>query len=300
MRRISAGVPAGSQFSASVRGEAAVDLNGRESEIAAAARAARPLKNQTPADLAETIRDEMWRIHGDSEEFQLTSAAIDLACQLHQDQRRASPTITTSGRPLPGSEPYVVHPLRNAVRIIRWEESDPDIVIAAVLHDVVEDQAERLALTEVRSLHGLDRTETRAVALHVIRDTFGANVARTVKAVSNPIPPAGESLSREQKRGRYVAHVQQAIPDYRTFMVKAADFVDNALGLHHQDPNAQATRYLAWKYQPLCEPFVRAAQAHEAAGHHLHPDLLRKLTGAHGYLQSINPSPTLGLNRETP
>lgn len=230
MRRISAGVPAGGQFSASVRGEAAVDLNGREPEIAAAARAARPLKNQTPADLAETIRDEMWRIHGDSEEFQLTSAAIDLACQLHQDQRRASPTITTSGRPLPGSEPYVVHPLRNAVRIIRWEESDSDIVIAAVLHDVVEDQAERLALTEVRSLHGLDRTETRAVALHVIRDTFGANVARTVKAVSNPIPPAGQSLSREQKRGRYVAHVQQAIPDYRTFMVKAADFVDNALG----------------------------------------------------------------------
>src|SRR5262245_36504120 len=61
------------------------------------------------------------------------AAALDLAARLHADQRRVR-------------EPYLNHLLRVAIRIIHYYGvRDVDVIVAALLHDSAEDQAERLA-----------------------------------------------------------------------------------------------------------------------------------------------------------
>ena len=250
-------------------------------------RPAEHLKNLGPDELAEHIRSQMAAAHpNDSLTAQRVARAIELAELLHRDQRRAQPTITTDDVALAGADLYVVHPLRNAMRIIRWGEADPDIVIGAVLHDTVEDQPEKLIAGG-----GIDSPSSpeqqRSAALDAIDDEFGSTVRDIVAAVSNPIWAPG--LSADQKRQGYVDHVRKAVRGYPAFMVKVADFVDNALGLHHQVGRPDVTARLAWKYQPLCPVLLAAALQHSAAGHRLSADLMAKLERAADYLADLAP-----------
>ncbi len=83
-------------------------------------------------------------------------------------------------------------------------------------------------------------------------------------------------------------HVEEAVADYGVFLVKASDFVDNALGLHHQQGRSKSTNYLAWKYLPLCRVFTAAAAKHQVNGHQIHPDLADKLAGAEMFLSALS------------
>lgn len=273
--RVRAGVPAGGQFAAAALTESPVSLPVL----------ALPMKDMDAQQLAEAIREAMSAAHpGNHDVYRRVDRAIDLAAELHRDQRRANPTITTAGSPHRDGQPYLVHPLRNALRIVRWEQTDADTVIGAVLHDTVEDQPDQLA----QRLHlgvELSPEQKRSAALQVISDGFGEQVSRIVAAVSNPIAAPG--LSRGQKRDGYVAHVHAAVTDFRVFLVKASDFVDNALGLHHQEPRCGPTGFLAWKYLPLCRVLTEAAAQHQAAGHRNDPDLADKLAGAHNFLSGL-------------
>jgi len=85
-----------------------------------------------------------------------------------------------------------------------------------------------------------------------------------------------------------VRHVEEAVADYGVFLVKASDFVDNALGLHHQQGRSKSTNYLAWKYLPLCRVFTAAAAKHQVNGHQIHPDLADKLAGAEMFLSALS------------
>src|SRR5204862_6042839 len=101
----------------------------------------------------------------DSDQFRLEEA-LELASQLHRDDRRSR-------------EPYMNHLLRTAVRILcYYEVTDVDVVVAAVLHDSVEDHPDELAA-------GADG-DTVAAALQVLSDRFGARVAELIEAVTNP------------------------------------------------------------------------------------------------------------------
>src|SRR5215467_9985099 len=61
------------------------------------------------------------------------SDAMELAAQLHDDDRRTR-------------EPYLNHPLRTAIRIIcYYHVRDVDVLVAALLHDAVEDHPDMLA-----------------------------------------------------------------------------------------------------------------------------------------------------------
>src|SRR2546427_360487 len=89
--------------------------------------------------------------------------ALDLASQLHRDDRRSR-------------EPYVNHLLRTAVRILcYYEVTDVDVIVAAVLHDAVEDHPDELAA-------GADGDPVEA-ALQVLSDRFGVRVAELIEAV---------------------------------------------------------------------------------------------------------------------
>lgn len=140
-------------------------------------------------------------------------------------------------------DPYIAHPYRVALRLIRWGVLDESTVKAAVLHDVFEDHAD-----------DIEREEGLQADLFIPAE-FGDDVWHIVSAVSNP--PG--RLSHDE----YRAHVIEAIADDpRVLAVKNGDLSDNALSLHHT-PGPRRGR-LARKYLPLAEPVMARLQDDDA------------------------------------
>jgi predicted HD phosphohydrolase len=130
--------------------------------------------------------------------------ALALASRLHADDRRQS-------------EPYINHPLRVAIRIMsHYGIRDPDVVAAALLHDVVEDHAAELA-----------PGGTTEAALAVLAGRFGPRVAELVAAVTNPEYDPGRD--RHVQYREHVAASLDRSPWAR--VIKASDFTDNGAGL---------------------------------------------------------------------
>jgi len=151
--------------------------------------------------------------------------ALGLAAELHRLDRRSR-------------EPYLNHLLRTAIRIITYYQvTDIDVIVAALLHDAVEDHAAELAA-------GRSGDETEA-ALAVLAERFGPRVSELVRAVTNPPPEPGRD--RHEQYREHVAQSLETNPWAR--VIKVSDFTDNGVGLMHSLP----TRYrpLASKYRPL-------------------------------------------------
>jgi hypothetical protein len=145
--------------------------------------------------------------------------ALELASRLHAGDRRQS-------------EPYINHPLRVAIRIMsHYGVRDPDVVIAALLHDVVEDHADELAPEAASgsafgSASGSAAGRTEA-ALAALEQRFGPRVAELVAAVTNP-----EYDPDRDRHVQYREHVASSLdrsPWAR--VIKASDFTDNGAGL---------------------------------------------------------------------
>jgi HD domain-containing protein len=148
--------------------------------------------------------------------------ALDLAARLHAGDRR-------------DREPYVNHLLRVAIRIIsHYGVHDPDVIVAALLHDAVEDHPDELA-------GGGGHKE----ALGVLAAEFGPRVAELVAAVTNPAYTPDRDAHDQYRE--HVAESLAASPWAR--VIKASDFTDNGVGLiHTTGPRLQT---LAAKYAPL-------------------------------------------------
>jgi SAM-dependent methyltransferase len=117
-------------------------------------------------------------------------AAFHLAQRAHSGQQRSD------------GSPYVLHPGRVARLIIEeWKHAYPDILIAALLHDVVED-------TEV--------------ALSEIKETFGDAAAELVDLLTKP--EAGEE-GKPARNAAYYARLELGPPE--AVLVKLADRMDN-------------------------------------------------------------------------
>ncbi len=160
--------------------------------------------------------------------------ALGYAARLHARQLR-------KGK----DRPYVGH-LLGVASIVIEHGGDEDAVIAALLHDAVEDQG------------GLPR-------LREIRRKFGAHVARIVEGCTDshesPKPPW-----RERKM-RYIARVRQESAEIR--LVSVADKLSNARELladHRLEGNSVFERFhgrkdgTLWYYRALVQEF-RAAGA---------------------------------------
>ena len=140
---------------------------------------------------------------GDAERHRLEDA-LELASRLHADDRRQS-------------EPYINHPLRVAIRIMsHYGIRDPDVIVAALLHDSVEDHAD-----------GLAPDGTTESALHQLGERFGPRVAELVAAVTNPEWDPGRD--RHVQYREHVAASLDGCPWAR--VIKASDFTDNGAGL---------------------------------------------------------------------
>jgi len=161
-------------------------------------------------------------------------AALDLAATLHRDDRRVR-------------EPYLNHLLRVAIRIISYYRvTDVDVIVAALLHDAVEDHPAELA--------GLPATTPRptvtAAALAEVARRFGPRVADLVAAVTNP-----EYAPDRDRDEQYRAHLATSLErEPWARVIKISDFTDNGVGIIHTtgDKVVRSAR----KYRPLV-PLLR-------------------------------------------
>jgi (p)ppGpp synthase/HD superfamily hydrolase len=155
--------------------------------------------------------------------------ALALAADLHADDRRSR-------------EPYLNHLLRVAIRIIRYYDvRDVDVLVAALLHDAVEDHPDELA--------GLPAGQPRAVvtqaALATISRRFNPRVAGLVRSVTNPEPEVGRDRYEQ-----YRTHVAASLDrDPWARVIKISDFTDNGVGVIHA--SGDKVRSSATKYRPL-------------------------------------------------
>lgn len=181
--------------------------------------------------------------------------AIRDATFLHRNQTRAN-------RGQLERTSYIEHPLRGALRLIRWGVTDRDLIIAAILHDTVEDCAADI-LIHFLSIDPseISEAEARAYAADWIRITYGIGAATLVMAVTNEFPVPG--ATRAERAAAYVEHARAGIcSDVRVFLVKFTDYMDNAAGLYHNDVpgNRGMVVRLAGKYLPMADVFEDARE----------------------------------------
>lgn len=214
----------------------------------------KPLKEYDAVSLAEMLRSDFVQ-QFPAPVVQKLQDSIQVASYLHRnDVRRGS--RSTSVNP-----PYIEHPLRVALRAFRtFKVDDPNTIIAAVLHDTVEDHAMDFADFEGATA-SRDAYEAQATALAFISNHFGFPVARTVELVSNP--PTIPGTPQADKIAAYQEHVSKAVKlSSGALIVKASDFVDNAGSLHHHyaygDPKVG---YFLDRYEPLLKVYRDALSA---------------------------------------
>jgi (p)ppGpp synthase/HD superfamily hydrolase len=128
--------------------------------------------------------------------------------------------------------PYILHPLR--VGLILLNElgvTEPEPIIIALLHDVMEDSDITGAELEAR---------------------FGAEVAHAVKVLTKS---KGDDISKAERDRRYMKNLAKADPVIRR--IKLSDRLDNVRGLH-RSPDASKRRKYWRETQNVYLPFARA------------------------------------------
>lgn len=179
--------------------------------------------------------------------------ALRLAAYAHDGQFRRE---TRSG--VEYKDPYIVHPIRNALRVARFTEGHlstrmiHDLVIDSLLHDTVEDASDRVA----QFYSPGDAPEPdQSRALGLIAHHFGVDVADTVSRVTNP-KAADTSPSRDARNQAYLEHLRERVVSSESaFLTKASDLIDNAGSLKHMLPGDKRSA-LSLKYQPPVELMI--------------------------------------------
>ena len=146
--------------------------------------------------------------------MELYIRAADFAASVHGTQRRKGKDAF----------PYIVHPLRVA-RIIVDYCDDPTLLIAAVLHDVVEDTTGTLAQ---------------------IRYQFGEEVADLVAEVTDD-----KTLPYAERKQAQIEHTKTLSSGAK--LLKMADKAANLMDLRRETP-------VGWTFQRVKEYFIWAKQ----------------------------------------
>jgi len=130
----------------------------------------------------------------------MVQKAIFFATQAHAGQTRKYT-----------GEPYVNHPVE-VMQLVSTVTDDPEILAAAVLHDVVED--------------------TPATIMN-IRIGFNSRVAELVDDLTDVSKPEDGNRALRKELDRQ--HTAKASPDAKT--IKLADLISNSRSIMKDDPN---------------------------------------------------------------
>jgi guanosine-3',5'-bis(diphosphate) 3'-pyrophosphohydrolase len=138
--------------------------------------------------------------------------AVGFAAEKHRDHRRKGETAA----------PYINHPIAVAVQLAEaGMEKETDLLMAAILHDVVED------------------TET---TFEELKEEFGANVAGIVMEVTDD-----KSLQEKERKRIAVETIGKKSEAAR--LLKLSDLIANVYDVIHHPPHWSADRkrrYFDW------------------------------------------------------
>lgn len=159
--------------------------------------------------------------------------------------------------------PYIEHPLRNTLRLIRWGDRDRSTVLANIFHDVPEDCSEKIV--KMLGYTGSDHPTT--VALNWLGMTYGSEMSDITSRVTNPELP--KNTSTEDKNESYLVHFREEVaPHPKALLVKSVDLTDNAGSLyHHMTPERMPSLMRrVVKYTPVVAESKIALVGHSRAG----------------------------------
>jgi GTP diphosphokinase / guanosine-3',5'-bis(diphosphate) 3'-diphosphatase len=150
------------------------------------------------------------------------SEALTFAAERHKDQSRKGV----------GNVPYINHPVAVLKLLSKFGEKDTDLLISALLHDVVEDTTKNEQ--EIKDLS------------NIILKNFGETVLLTVLEVSD-----NKSLPVEERKRLQIIHSPK-LSD-RAKKLKIADKICNILDIKNNPPInwplERKLRYLDWAKQ---------------------------------------------------
>jgi hypothetical protein len=148
--------------------------------------------------------------------------------------------------PREDTSPAVNHILRVAHRIaVEWGVKDANVIMAALLHDAVEDHPEILARRGDRKKRGKD---DHADAIEFVQKMYGGKLARIVDRVSKRKNKA--ELPPQKKLAAYVSYVQGLARDPAALVIKISDVCDN---IANPRPTSNGGFYSMRKYWSVLE-----------------------------------------------
>lgn len=176
-------------------------------------------------------------------------SALLLASDLHKTDTRAN-------RAQHDRTPYIEHPLRNTLRIIRYGCDDQDTIVGSLLHDTVEDHPWEIARDYAKQ-EPRDEHHAREIAFAYIEKKFGRGASEIVSGMSNPINE-DKYMPAAEKNIIYRDHVVEAIRNPKVFIGKVSDFTDNGLSLHHTEAGMSPTSLYkkSTKYLLVIDPLI--------------------------------------------
>lgn len=156
--------------------------------------------------------------------------------------------------PRPSGESYDNHIIRVAARLVNdFGIVDKDLFIAALLHDSVEDQLDKLV--------GHDGS-SRSEAYQILSQTYSPRVSHIIQGLSNS-EEYNATDDRDKRNELYIQHViDECEKSDDCAIVKLSDFFDNAMQLQ-QNTTAEARLKGAAKYLPLFDYFINLIATNE-------------------------------------
>jgi len=145
--------------------------------------------------------------------------AIDFAAQRHSGQTRKGKK----------QSPYINHPIKVMNLLVAHQETGADLLMAAVLHDVIEDTAG--TEPEIRELSG------------IIRENFGQRVLEIVQEVSDD-----KNLPFQERKRLQVINTPGISDEAKK--IKIADKTCNLIDMMEDPPanwsNERKVQYAEW------------------------------------------------------
>ncbi len=152
----------------------------------------------------EHILTELKEYSSNCDEIEMVKNAFSLAVNLHGSQKRAS------------GEPYYLHPIEVAEILIKLK-SDPEMITAGLLHDVLEDT---------------DYPPEK------LKEVFGDKVYLLVDSLTK-LGKFNFSSKEERQAESFRRMFMAMAKDIRVIVIKLADRLHNMRTLHHLTPEKQ-------------------------------------------------------------
>lgn len=195
-----------------------------------------------------TITEELGT-EGLLERFEIEIATLDEETQKQLD-KALSLVSELHLKDMRSTGPYIDHLLRVCMRAkIHYEITDPDILVATLLHDSVEDHARDIVGNDLG-----DNEQNQKAALEVVSALFNPRVAEIISELTNP----EFSEERDIMETQYLEHLENLMEkgNPASVVVKLSDFTDNATGIHY----SRGPKLKKWanKYLPIVPIMQRA------------------------------------------